>query len=120
VNPTPAVIISAPAPSTAETAPTLERHVGERVAAAALTLAEALAERQDGGLTRATKMRGGDLIGELFGLRQHMVGFWDFDALAKEHGAAVLRAADVSPATADCLVDEVLAILHKVVRAALN
>jgi len=40
--------------------------------------------------------------------------------MAREHGTAALRAADVSPRIADVLVSEVLDLLHKVVRAALN
>jgi hypothetical protein len=68
-------------------------------------------------------MAGGDLIAELFRLRQFMVGTWDFDAMARAHGAAVMREAcgsDVTPATIDELVTEVLDILRKVVRAQLN
>jgi hypothetical protein len=44
----------------------------------------------------------------------------NFDSLAREHGTAVLRAADVPPATAACLVDEVLDLVAKVTRVALN
>ena len=91
------------------------------VAAAAGAIAQALREFQNGGLTTGTKMRGGDLIAQLYGLRQFLiVDLPNFDAIAREHGVAMLRAADVSPATADVLVNEVLAIVAKVVRASVN
>jgi hypothetical protein len=60
-------------------------------------IAEALAERQDGGLTPATRARGGDLLAALHGLRLFMLADWDFDGICRVHGAAALRAADVSP-----------------------
>ena len=40
--------------------------------------------------------------------------------MAREHGTATLRAADVSPRIADELVTAVLDILHKVIRDNLN
>ena len=49
-----------------------------------------------------------------------MVPAWDFDAIAQEQGAAALRAADVAPATAQIAIDEVLRVLHAVIREALN
>jgi hypothetical protein len=86
------------------------------VAAAAGAIAEALGEFQDGGLTSSTKMQGGELIAQLFRLRQFLIAdFPDFDSIARTHGTAALRACDVAPATADALVDEV-----KVVRDQLN
>ena len=122
MHPTPAVTALAPSRSTAS-APTntLEHHIGALVAAAGMTIVEALDERADGGLTPATKMRGGDLICELFRWRKFLIAdFPDFDSLARAHGSAALRAADVPPTSADILVDEVLILLHKVVRTALN
>jgi hypothetical protein len=101
----------------------LERHVGEMVAGAAGNLALALSEFQDRGLTTHTKMAGGDAIFQLFRLRQMMVGTWDFDRIAREHGRAVLRetcGADIDARTIDMLVDAVLEILAKVVRDQLN
>ena len=120
---TPAGTIYAPARSTAKalaSANTIEHYVGREVAAAAAILLEALAERSDGGLTPATKTRGGDQLATLYSLRCFMIPTWDFDAIAREHGATALRAADVSPSTADRLVDEVLILLHKIVRSAVN
>jgi len=101
----------------------LEHYVGQQVAGAASALALALGEFQDGGLTSSTKAQGGDLIAELYRLRAFMVGYWDFDKIAREHGAAALRAGcdgEMSPATADKLVSAVLDILARVVRAAAN
>jgi hypothetical protein len=120
VHPAPIVTPHAPASSTAEPSPTIERHVGELVAAAAGAIAEGLRERQTGGLTAATKRHGGDLICELYQLRQYMVGYWDFDVIAREYGKAALCGTGVDAKTIDLLVDEVLAILGKVVRAAAN
>ena len=122
VQPTPAVTTSAPSSSPSTAPPnTIEYRVGAIVAAAGIAIAEALAERADGGLTPTTKMRGGNLIAELFRLRQFLIAdFPNFDAMAREHGTAALRAADVSPRIADVLVSEILDLLHKVVRAALN
>jgi hypothetical protein len=121
MQPATAVDTLAPSRSTASVpANTIERYVGRQVANAAMILLEALVERSDGGLTPATKTRGGDQLAELYGLRQFMIGTWDFDAICREHGTAALCAADVSPSTADRLVDEVLILLHKIVRAEAN
>jgi hypothetical protein len=90
------------------------------VAAVGLAIAEALAERQGGGLSPATRTRGGDLLAALHGLRLFMLADWDFDAIARQHGAVALRAVDVSPTTAAILVDEVLILLHKIARTAAN
>ena len=122
-----AVTPLSPAPSsssaTAKPASWLERHVGEMVAGAAGTIALALSEFNDGALTPRTKMQGGDAIAKLYKLRQFMIGTWDFDRIAREHGRAVLRECcgnNVKDATVDALVSEALAILAKVVRDQLN
>ena len=66
-------------------------------------------------------MAGGDRIVALYQLRQFLiVDLPNFDSIAREHGVAVLRAADVSPATAGVLVNEVLDLVAKVTRVALN
>jgi hypothetical protein len=121
VNPTPATASLAPSRSTAPVpANSIENYVGQRVATVAATILEALHERQDGGLSPATRTRGGDLLAALHGLRLFMLADWDFDAIARQHGAVALRAVDVSPTTAAILVDEVLILLHKIARAAAN
>jgi hypothetical protein len=68
-------------------------------------------------------MQGGEAIAKLYKLRQFMIGTWDFDRMAREHGKLVLREAcgrDVTDGTVNALVDEVMNILHKVVRDNLN
>jgi hypothetical protein len=122
MQPATAATTLAPSRSTAS-APTntIEHYVGQRVAAAGLAILEALSERQGGGLTPRTRQRGGDAIAALYGLRNFLiVDFPNFDSLAREHGVAMLRAAGVSPIHADVLADEVLILLAKVVRTALN
>ena len=86
-----------------------------------MAIAEALAERQDGGLSPATRTRGGDLICQLYGLRRFLiVDLPNFDSLAHEQGVVVLREAGFSPRIADLLASEVLDLLGKVVRTAFN
>ena len=63
------------------------------VVGAAGTIALALSEFQDRGLTTHTKMAGGEAIAKLYKLRQYMIGTWDFDTIARTHGRAVLREA---------------------------
>jgi hypothetical protein len=108
--------------STATTIPTppIERLVGRATAAAAGTILEALAEYQDRGLSPAIKNQTGDAFWQLYRLRQLLVPMWDFDVIAREHGVTLLRAADIAPAIAEIAVDEVLSILHKVIRDNLN
>jgi hypothetical protein len=122
VNPTPATAVTpAPASSKAAITPTLEHRIGALVATAGIAIAEALEEYRHGALSSRTRQRGGDLVCELVRLRQFLIaGLPNFDRVAREHGVAMLRAADVSPATADVLVDEVLDLMHKVTRIALN
>jgi hypothetical protein len=123
VHPTPIVTTHALARSAAKPSPTIERYVGELVAAAAGAIVEALHEYRHGGLSPRTKMAGGDLICELFKLRQYMIADWPFDQIAREYGTAALRetcGTDLDARRIDVLVDEVLRLLHKVVRAAVN
>jgi len=104
----------------AKPVPWIERHVGEVTAAAASTVLEALAEHLNGGLIPKTKEQIGESIWQLYRIRCVMVPTWDFDAIAREQGTAALRAADVAPATAQIAIDEVLRVLHAVIREALN
>jgi hypothetical protein len=86
-------------------------------------LVQGVTEREAGPLPRATKMRGGDLLAQLFVLRQYMIELWNFDAVARTQGTQVLReliGASVSAALIDELVNGVLEILTKVVRTQLN
>jgi hypothetical protein len=128
VQPTSTIDTHAPARSTTTTAtaqpiPWIEHHVGECVAAAACAILQALDEHNDGSLMSSTKSLGSDTIFALFRLHQYLAGHLDFEAVARREGAAALRAAcdgEMSPATIDVLVDGVLDILAKVVRAELN
>jgi len=123
VDLTPANIIHAPAakPQAKASPNAIERHVGKIVAAAAGAILEALHEYQNGGrLSSRTKMAGGDLLAQLYALRCYMIADWPFDDICREHGKLALRAADVPPSTANTLVDEVLILLHKIVRAEAN
>jgi hypothetical protein len=121
VHPFATPVTPAPAASKADIAPTLEGRIGALVATAGIALAEALDEQRLGALSLRTKMRSGDLICELVRLRQFLIAdFPDFDRVAREHGVAMLRLAGASPATADVLVNEVLDLMHKVTRIALN
>jgi hypothetical protein len=130
VDPTPANTTLAPERSrststtaTAQPIPWIEHHVGECVAAAGCAILQALDEHKDGSLMSSTKSLGGDTIFALFRLHQYLAGHLDFEAVARREGAAALRAAcdgEMSPATIDVLVDGVLDILAKVVRAELN
>jgi len=123
-HPVPATSLPALSSSTKATtrsAPPLECHLGMVVGACAGMIAEAALEFQRGALTTTTKMRGGNFIYELYKLREFMIAdFPDFDRIARTRGAAALCGRDVHPATATALVNEVLDILHKVVRAELN
>jgi hypothetical protein len=49
-----------------------------------------------------------------------MVPTWDFDAIAREQGAAALRTTDIAPAIAQIAIDEVLRVLHAVIRETVN
>jgi hypothetical protein len=128
---TPAVSPLAPSTSTSrspssssEPASWLERHIGECVAAAGGAIVAALDERRDGALTPRTKGRGGELIFEVYRLRQFLIAdFPDFDTMARTHGVAALRAAtdgNIRLEIADELVNAVLDILQKVVKSQLN
>jgi hypothetical protein len=122
VQPTPVVTVT-PVSATTDEVDSLEYTIGVLVASVAALLADGLCERQQGALTTRTKKAGGDAVFELFRLRQFMIADWPFDDIAREYGRAVLRetcGSGIDARTVDVLVDEVLDILRKVVRAAAN
>jgi len=93
------------------------------VAGAAGTIALALSEFQDRGVTGGTKMAGGEAIWQLYRLRQVLIADLDFDSIARTHGRAVLRECcgnDITDAFVDVLIDSVLEILRKVTHDQLN
>jgi hypothetical protein len=103
--------------------PSLEEIIGQITAAAATAMGQALGELERGGLTSVTRMRSGDLVARLYGLRQACAGKIDFDRVARVHGTQALRARygrDVDAHTIDVLVDGVIEVLGKVVRSQLN
>ena len=69
--------VTPPAPAASTTTATAKPVSGEMVAGAAGTIALALSEFQDRGLTTSTKMAGGEAIAKLYKLRQYMIGTWD-------------------------------------------
>lgn len=103
-----------------------ERRIGELTAVAACALSEALRELHNGGLTVATRAAGGALIGELYALRQDTLGPLDFDLTARVYGRLMLRACcdpfgkHPSETTIETVIDAVLDLLNKVVRARIN
>jgi hypothetical protein len=127
VDPILAPIAVAPesaATANTQVAPWLEQHIGDCVAAAACVVLRALDENKDDGkLTPRTRGDGGDRIFELYRLHQFLVGRLDFDSVARQRGTEALQTAcgaELSPTAIDALVDEVLRILHEVVRATVN
>jgi hypothetical protein len=135
-HPTPANITLAPAPSTAtaKSASSLEQLIGELVAAAVAVISVGLDERANGGLRPKTKLAGGDLIAQLFTLRQACAGELDFDVVAREYGkraiaaryAAAIRGLPDAPQgeLTDAMLDEMVSwpldMLAGVVRSQLN
>ena len=121
---TPAAILHAPAQTTDDPPPSLERSIGELVAATAAALAAGLREKaQRDKLTAGTLARGGDLVMGLYTMRQLTVADWSFDSIAREHGRAVLleaSGADVEAATIDELICAVMSMLERVTRATAN
>jgi hypothetical protein len=133
VHPTPAAASPSPCPSLPQT-PAIAELIGEVVAAAVAVIAVGLDERSNGGLRLKTKLTGGDLIAQLYALRQACAGELDFDATAREYGkraiaahyAAAKRELPNAPQgeLTDVMLDEMvtwpLDILAGVVRSQLN
>ena len=97
------------------------------VAGMASALGLALAERRSGGvLTSETKRRAGELLAELYCLRETMARNGDFYALARQHGTAAMRemreiyGAKVSSEMIDKLITEALSILSGFVKTQSN
>jgi len=108
--------------NTTKSAIFLEHHLGALVGATAAMIAEAAGEYENGGLSSEVRGRGGELLWELFKLRNFMIADWpNFYHIAKKRGVEALQAYDVvNPATANMLVDAALAILDKIVRDEAN
>jgi hypothetical protein len=113
----------APVPAAAVEPTAMLEQIGTLTAIAVGAVAQALMERQAGLLTSATKLAGGDAIARLYALRQATLGKLDFNRVAREHGARLMLehgSSGVDARAIDTLIDGVLEILAKVVRAQSN
>ena len=120
-------MLTAPAPLPVASAPPsalpLEQILGEVAADAAVVLARALREFQNGGLSPRTRGHWGDLIARLFELWQVGVGQIDVYSAARARGARLLQeryGRNINARTIAVLIDGVIEILQQVVRAELN
>src|SRR5262249_11911236 len=78
-------VAACPSTRSPEPSVTIEHAIGALTAAAAMTCARALRELARGRLTQATRAHGGDLVQQLYVLRQATVGELDFDRAARTH-----------------------------------
>jgi hypothetical protein len=112
-----------PATATPEPEPqSIEVLIGTVVAAAAIALLRALYEWENG-LTPAARTAGGDLVAQLWELRQSTLGEIDFEQVARIYGTQALKKrcnGDYSATAGNILINNVLEILDKVVRTQLN
>jgi hypothetical protein len=119
VDPAPAITALAPATSTVKAlvrTARLQLHIGTVVGAVAATIGAALSESQDGKLTALTQGQGGQLIYELYQLRQLLLtSFPHFDDLARQCGIQTLMECAIAPEAAKFLVDEAMSLLATVV-----
>ena len=105
------------ATSTTKPSSAVEWYIGIQVGGAAVVLLQAIEERGERGVTPTTRDQAGEIISELCRIRYYLAGQQDFEPLAKTLGIAQLRACDIPLATAEWAVDQVLAIVRKVMRA---
>ena len=127
MHPTPIAIAPASSTSSSLSAPppSLERHIGELIAGLASAIALGLEERfRGGGLSSETKWGAAELLTKLFRLKQFLAGRpWDFDVIARQHGAILLREScggRLSSDMIDRLIVEALDLLSQVVKSAAN
>jgi hypothetical protein len=116
-------------PDSQEPSGSIERAIGELVATAVGVLNQGLVDWvEHGGMRQQTRVRGGDVIAQLYDLRLFAAGSLDFEATAKEYGRRAVReflaghpdAPVVSDAQIDAWVAMPLDILAKVMRARIN
>ena len=108
--------------------PSVERLIGELIAATACLFAQGLGEcwargRMDGQMSADTKEQGRVLIAGLLELRNGTAGELDFNAVARLHGARVLKdryGQGVSDKTLNSLLNAALEVLDRIIRARLN
>ena len=121
---TPDAILHAPATSTDDPSPSIERVIGELIAGAASLVAQSLGEhKRHGGMSADTKQRGGMIVAGLIELWQGTAGELDFDRVARTAGKQMLLERcgnDITAATVDTLIEVVLDIVHKIARLRLS
>ena len=106
----------------------VERLIGELVAATADLFARGLDKcwargKMNGQMSTDTTERGRALIAGLLELRNGTAGELDFNAVARLHGARVLRdryGQGISDKTINSLINAALEILSRIARARLN
>ena len=108
--------------------PSVERLIGELIAATACLFAQGLGEcwargKMNGQMSADTKEQGSASIAGLLELRNGTAGELDFNAMARLHGARVLKdryGQGISDKTIDSLLNAALEVLGRIVRARLN
>src|SRR5215471_8327013 len=93
----------------------LEQTIGEVTADAAVVLARALRESQNGGLSPRTRRHWGDRIAQLFELRLVYAGQINFYAVARARGTYLLQdrhGEDLDARTIAVLIDAVIEVLQ--------
>jgi len=106
----------------------VEQLIGELIAATACLFAQGLGEcwahgKMTGQMSVDTKEQGRTLIAGLLELRNSTAGELDFNAVARSHGARVLKdryGQSISDRTVHSLVNAALEVLGRIVRARLN
>ena len=110
------------------TSHSVERLIGELIAATACLFAQGLGEcwargKMNGQMSADTRQRGRALIAGLLELRNGTAGELDFNAVARSHGARVLKdryGQGVSDKTLNSLLNAALEVLDRIIRARLN
>ena len=106
----------------------VERFIGELIAATACLFAQGLGEcwargKMNGQMSADTKEQGSVLIAGLLELRNGTAGELDFNAVARSHGARVLKdryGQGVSDKTLNSLLNAALEVLDRIICARLN
>ena len=108
--------------------PSVEQLIGDLVAATACLFAQGLGEcwahgKMNGQMSADTNEQGSVLIAGLLELRNGTAGELDFNAVARSHGARVLKdryGQGICDKTINSLLNAALEILGRIVRARLN
>jgi hypothetical protein len=122
----PAALPTPPIASAPPSACSIEILIGEVVAAIAGTVAVAVRERQFGPASLATKRQAAAFLTQLYLLKQATAGtgeITDFDRTAAHHGRLALRercGPEIPDVLVAALVDEALALLHRVMKSQLH